>query len=93
METQNIRPNLMVHAKQIEGRFTNDGAQGVHVGTVDHMEGSTYIKLKRSDSVDGKHHWIPVDWVTEVDDKAVYLNKTAEEFSRDALSEKPGNLH
>ena len=36
-------------------------------GTVDHMEGSNYIKLTKDQQ--GQHHWIPTSWVTTVDDK------------------------
>jgi len=36
-------------------------------GIVDHMEGSTTIKLKKDDS--GQHHYIPLEWVKTVDSK------------------------
>jgi hypothetical protein len=36
-------------------------------GTVDHIEGTDQIKLTKDDT--GKHHFIPLDWVTSVDDK------------------------
>lgn len=35
--------------------------------TVDHLEGGDAIKLTRDDS--GEHHYIPLAWVTSVDDK------------------------
>lgn len=41
----------------------SDGGQ---FGTVDRVEDSS-IKLTKDDK--GKHHWIPTDWVTAVDDK------------------------
>ena len=34
------------------------GADGVHIGTVDHLDGER-IKLTKADSVDGKHHYLP----------------------------------
>lgn len=92
-QIEQIKPNLMVHAKAVERPSSMDGVPGVHVGTVDHLEGLDYIKLKRSDSPDGRHHWIPIDWVEGVDDKAVYLNKTPEEVSRGLLNENPHNRH
>jgi len=58
------------------------GADGQHVGTVDHLEGSNRIKLTKSDSGDGKHHFIPLDWVDHVD-AHVHLKKS----SRDATSQ------
>ena len=51
---------------------------GAHIGTVDHVEGDGLIKLARSDSADGHHHFIPVDWVDDVDDN-VRLSKHADE--------------
>lgn len=35
--------------------------------TVDHMEGQNVIKLKKDKQ--GQHHYIPLSWVTRVDDK------------------------
>ena len=35
--------------------------------TVDHLEGTDTIKLNRDRA--GKHHFIPLAWVTSVDDK------------------------
>lgn len=52
-----IKPDLPVVC-------SNDGQFAV----VDHMQGSDSIKLKR-DKKDGRHHFIPLSWVTTVDDK------------------------
>lgn len=35
--------------------------------TVDHMEGSDTIKLKKDKN--GEHHYIPLSWVTKVDNE------------------------
>lgn len=35
--------------------------------TVDHVEGHSSIKLTKDDA--GQHHFIPLSWVTSVDDK------------------------
>lgn len=51
-----IKPNLPVVC-------SNNGQFAV----VDHVEGASYIKLKKDAS--GQHHYIPMDWVTSVDDK------------------------
>lgn len=53
-------------------------SDGKHVGTVDHMEGEGMIKLTRDESADGHHHFIPVDWVSDVGDM-VRLGKTSSE--------------
>ena len=54
------------------------GADGTHLGTVDHLEGDDRIKLTRTDSDDGQHHFIPVDWVDHVD-KHVHLTISTDE--------------
>jgi hypothetical protein len=46
---------------------------GEHVGTVDHLEGDR-LKLTRTDSPDGQHHYVPLSQVESMDEVAVYLN-------------------
>ena len=67
----------MVAASEIREHMEVRAADGRHVGTVDHMEGESRIKLTRSDSDDGKHHLIPLDWVDHVD-AHVHLNKDSD---------------
>jgi outer membrane protein OmpA-like peptidoglycan-associated protein len=50
-------------------------AAGVHVGTVDKVEGDR-IKLTRSGSGDGQHHHVPLSAVSRVD-QHVHLNQGA----------------
>lgn len=68
----------MIEASQIREHMEVMAADGSHVGTVDHMEGESRIKLTRSDSEDGRHHLIPLDWVDHVD-AHVHLNRDADE--------------
>ncbi len=53
-------------------------SDGQKVGQVDHMEGSDKIKLTKQDAPDGKHHLIPLNWVSKVDQR-VHLNKAAKD--------------
>ncbi|OFZ11213.1 MAG: hypothetical protein A2Z20_11020 [Bdellovibrionales bacterium RBG_16_40_8] len=53
---QQIKPDMLVVCSQ-DGQFA----------IVDHMEGQDSIKLKRDKT--GKHHFIPLSWVTTVDNK------------------------
>ena len=54
------------------------GADGVHVGVVDHMDGASRIKLTKSDPIaEGTHHY--VYWVDHVDSH-VHLNKDSSEL-------------
>jgi len=47
-------------------------------GMVDHVEGD---KLKLTKDAQGKHHFIPLDWVSSVDDK-VHVDKPGDEVMR-----------
>ncbi|MBA3821905.1 MAG: DUF2171 domain-containing protein [Deltaproteobacteria bacterium] len=51
-----IKPNMPVVC-------SNDGQFAV----VDHLEGTDLIKLNKDDK--GTHHYIPLAWVSSVDDK------------------------
>ncbi len=51
------------------------GSDGATVGKVDHVQG-TEIKLTKSSDKSGQHHFIPLDWVANVDTK-VRLSKAA----------------
>lgn len=53
---------------------------GTKVGVVDRLEGGA-IKLTFRDSPDGLHHFVPLGWVTKVDDK-VHLKPTAAEAKK-----------
>lgn len=45
---------------------------GQHVGTVDEVNGDQ-IKLTRSDSADGSHHYVSLDDVEKIADNRIYL--------------------
>lgn len=47
---------------------------GEHVGTVDHVK-DDQIKLTRTDSSDGAHHYIALDNVDKIDDNRIYLKQ------------------
>ena len=51
-------------------------AKGMHVGTVDEVEGDA-IKLTKTDSSDRMHHFISMKDVDRVDDNRVYLSEGA----------------
>ena len=57
------------------------GADGVHIGTVDQLEGNR-IKLTRKDSGQGSHighhHYIPTALVAEVENDTVRLSANAD---------------
>lgn len=57
-------------------------SRGNRVGYVDSLLATDEIRLTRKDSPDGVHHYIPLDWVAEVDG-VVHLNKCCTEIFRD----------
>ncbi|WNO54696.1 DUF2171 domain-containing protein [Stakelama saccharophila] len=73
----------MADTSQIKEHMNVVGADGVHLGTVDHLDGDR-IKLTRTDSPqteDGqgaKHHYIPAGLVAEVEGDTVRLSATAQ---------------
>jgi hypothetical protein len=64
-----IKPNMPVVC-------SNNGQFAV----VDHLEGRDLIKLARDSS--GRHHYIPLSWVTSVDDK-VHVDRPGEQAMRE----------
>lgn len=72
------------------------GADGVHIGTVDKLEGQR-IKLTRKDSGQGSHkghhHFIPASLVAEVEGDKVRLSANAdvaaELFEEEAAPNRP----
>ncbi|HEX2735788.1 MAG TPA: DUF2171 domain-containing protein [Polyangiaceae bacterium] len=68
ISTNQIKPNTPVVC-------SNNGQFGV----VDHVEGSS-IKLKKDQS--GQHHFIPLSWVTSVDE-AVHVDRPGDQAMRE----------
>ncbi len=69
-----IKPDMPVVCSQ-EGQFA----------IVDHMDGSDSIKLKKDKN--GKHHFIPLNWVKSVDSK-VHIDRPGDEAMQDWQEQK-----
>lgn len=65
----------MAEASDIREHMEVRDTVGVHVGTVDHVEGDR-IKLTRANAPDGQHHYVPLSAVSRVD-AHVHLDQTA----------------
>lgn len=72
-----VKPNIPVVCSK-NGQFA----------IVDHMEGSTTIKLKKDKQ--GQHHYIPLSWVTKVDDK-VHVDRPGDKAMRDWSTSPPSS--
>ena len=71
----------MINAAQIKEHANVIGADGVHLGTVDHVEGGR-IKLIKTDSGEGHHkghhHFISLGLVSEIEGNDVRLSANAD---------------
>jgi hypothetical protein len=73
----------MAETSSIREQMTVIGADGVHLGTVDRVDGDR-IKLTKADSPQGpdgegaRHHYIPLGLVAEVEGDTVRLSATAQ---------------
>ena len=71
----------MADASAIQEHMEVIGADGVHVGTVDHVEEGR-IKLTKKDSGEGSHeghhHYIPLGLVADVEGDQVRLSANAD---------------
>ncbi|MDB5663086.1 MAG: hypothetical protein JWN59_1424 [Sphingomonas bacterium] len=70
----------MVDLSQIKEHAAVIGADGVHLGTVDHLQGDR-IKLTKADSGAGSHrghhHYISTGLVATIEEGTVRLSATA----------------
>lgn len=76
----------MINATQIKPHTpvvcSNDGQFAV----VDHVEGADSIKLAKDKQ--GVHHFIPLAWVTKVDDK-VHVDRPGDQAMREWSTNAP----
>ena len=67
----------MIDLKHIHKDAEVIGADGVHIGIVDHVDGDR-LKLTRKDSVDNRHHYIPAILIAYVEGAVVRLSANAD---------------
>ena len=61
------------------------GSENQTFGQVDRVEGEC-IKLTKDQS--GQHHWIPMEWVRNVDDK-VHVDRSGQQAMKEWLATPP----
>jgi hypothetical protein len=76
----------MVNTTEIKEHMPVVCSDGGQFATVDHLDPGNTIKLTKDDQ--GQHHWIPVDWVTRVDDK-VHVDRPGDQAMRDWSTSPP----
>jgi hypothetical protein len=55
-------------------------SNGDEIGMVDHLDANNTIKLTKDQG--GQHHWIPMAWVSRVDNQ-VHLDRPGDQVTRD----------
>lgn len=75
----------MINPTQIQPHMPVVCSKDKQFAKVDHVQGNQ-LKLAKDDS--GQHHFIPLEWVTTVDDK-VHVNKPGDEVMK-AWTTSPG---
>jgi hypothetical protein len=78
----------MINANQIKPHLPVVCSENGQFAVVDHVEGDDLIKLAKDDA--GKHHYIPMKWVTAIDDK-VHIDRTGDQAMKE-WSESPNKL-
>jgi len=67
----------MVDVSRIPEHAEVIGADGVHIGTLDHVEGRR-LKLTKQDSGDQRHHYIDAGLIADIEGNKVRLSAKAE---------------
>jgi hypothetical protein len=57
--------------------------------TVDHVDKGHSIKLTKDKQ--GEHHWIPMDWVTRVDQQ-VHVDRPGQQAIREWMTKAPADM-
>jgi len=69
----------MQDTSQIREHMNVLGSDGNHVGTVDKVKGEKIVLTKNDPMAHGKHHMIPMNWVSSVGQNEIRLNQTTEQ--------------
>ena len=75
----------MVETKNISEHMPVVCSDGGQFATVDHLDGNS-IKLTKDEK--GQHHWIPLDWVTRVDEH-VHVDRPGDQAMREWMTSAP----
>jgi hypothetical protein len=75
-----------IDASQIRPHMPVVCSNGEQFATVDHTDAGDTIKLTKDDQ--GQHHWIPMSWVSRVDEH-VHVDRPGKQAMREWSSEAP----
>lgn len=81
IQSKKIIPDMPVVCSE-DGQFA----------TVDHMEGTDTLKLKKDK--DGQHHYIPLSWVSSTQDDKVKIDRPGDQAMKEWSDTPPtGKSH
>lgn len=88
MEQQNpmTQGNSTVDALQIREHMPVLCSAGDQFATVDHLDRGDTIKLMKDER--GQHHWIPLGWVSRVDEH-VHIDRPGDQAMREWMTTAP----
>jgi hypothetical protein len=78
----------MVDPNQIREHMPIVCSNNMQFATVDGIDGS-YVKLTKDEQ--GQHHWIPLSWITNVDDQ-VHVDRPGQQAMQEWLSSRPEGI-
>lgn len=76
-------------ATQIKEHMPVIDSNSMEFAVVDHLDHGNTIKLTRDD--EGNHHWIPIAWVTRIDD-CVHLDRPGDQARQEWSTSNPADL-
>lgn len=83
MATQSMKTT--VDTSKIKEHMPIVCSEGVQFGTVDHLDGNA-IKVTKDEQ--GQHHWIPLSWVTRVDEH-VHIDRPGKQAMQEWSTSPP----
>ncbi|MGZ3692940.1 MAG: DUF2171 domain-containing protein [Bdellovibrionota bacterium] len=78
----------MINAQEVKPGMPVVCSENGQFAVVDHIDGNDSIKLRKDDS--GKHHFIPMNWVTSVDSK-VHVDRPGNQAMKEWRTENKLN--
>ena len=76
----------MATASEIKEHMPVVCSNNKQFGEVDHVDKDNTIKLTKDNN--GQHHWIPMNWVTKVDNK-VHVDRPGDQAMKEWMSSPP----
>ena len=77
----------MIHAEQIKPDMLVVCSENSQFATVDHLEGTNYLKLKKDRT--GQHHYIPLSWVSSTEGGKVKMKFPRQKVIQEWSTEPP----